>query len=106
MSGPVFTVTHRGVVWTMQALTVAGTWITCQVRDRRVSMPCSALEFSLWDATCKQIPDMVLTDATVELLRPWLEAAQCRWRLGWGRKRAKPAERQPDPRQLSLPWEE
>lgn len=104
MEGPRFTVTHRGVVWTMQALTVAGTWITCQVRDRKVNMPCSVLEFSLWDATCKQIPDMVLTDATVDLLRPFVEAAKCRWRIGWKRKHAKPAGPKVDPRQLSLPW--
>jgi hypothetical protein len=102
MLGPTFKVRHRGVEWTMTALTVAGTWITAQVHDRSVNMPSSVLEFSLWDATGKQIPDMVLSADAVEELRPWLMKVNCRWRLGWHRPKTKTAEPKTDPRQLKL----
>ena len=58
--GPEFSQTLRGVVWHMRALTCNGTELTVQVRDRALNMPASALEFSLRDARCKQIPDLVL----------------------------------------------
>ncbi len=99
---PRLLVRHRGVDWTMEPLTVAGTWLTVQVMDRSFSMPSSVLEFSLWDATCKQIPDMVLDDVAVRQLRPWLIAKGCPWRLGWKRQRPKPKLPEEDPRQLKL----
>lgn len=87
----------------MRALTVAGTWITVQVLDRTIpSMPCSVLEFSLWDATCKQIPDMELSEDNIAELGPWLDKQGFEWRFGWKRKQTKEKLPETDPRQLKL----
>lgn len=98
-------VNWRGQTWEMTPLSVAGTWLTMQVKDRGLSVPCSVLEFSLYDATCKQIPDMVLDKTAAQLLWPWLEARESKWRLGWNRtgQRPKTAVSKPvNVRQLKL----
>lgn len=82
----IFRINYRNVEWCVQALSVSGSWITMQVHSHGLPMPASVLEFSLWDATCKQIPDLQLTDAEVELLRPWLKSQGFKWKIGWHRK--------------------
>jgi hypothetical protein len=87
----------------MQAESAAGTQVTCIVQDRRLTgMSASVLEFSLWDARCKQIPDMVLGEEAVEILRPWLRDAGCPWRIVWRRDPTRSKSPKQDPRQLEL----
>jgi hypothetical protein len=103
MQPPTVLVTYRNVEWTMYAFNVAGTELTMQVRDRSIGMPASVLEFSLWDARCKQIPDLVLDDVSIKILAPWLQSQGRPWRFEWQRKRAaSKVERKTDPRQLEL----
>lgn len=96
-------IVYRGQVWRAQALTVAGACLTIQffMHDME-GMPSSVLEFSLWDARCKQLPDLVLSQANIERLRPWLRKQECPWRIGWKRKQSKSKTKKLDPRQGNL----
>lgn len=104
MEGAWFTIGYRGQWWTVRLTSAAGTLFTLQVRDRRTSMPASLLDFSTWDARCEQIPDLVLSQAAIEHLRPELGACGVVWRLGWKRKRGQKKGPPPpsDPRQGNL----
>jgi hypothetical protein len=86
----------------MYPMSASGTEFTAQVRDRSIGMPSSVLEFSVWDARCKQIADLVLTEAHIEALRPWLKKQGCPWRIGWKRKPTKTKSKKTDPRQGNL----
>lgn len=98
-----FTVTHRGKSWDARAIGVSGTQVTVQFYDTVTTyMPASVLEFSLWDARCVQVPGMVLGEAVVELLRPWLKKNGCPWRIGWQRKKPQKKPKKEDPRQGKL----
>jgi hypothetical protein len=87
----------------MHAEGVAGSEITCIVQDRRLpGMSASVLEFSLWTARCKQIPDMLIGEEAIEALRPWLRERGAQWRLGWRRNQTKKRVPKVDPRQTKL----
>lgn len=96
-------IVYRGQTWLCKALSAAGTEVTLQIMSHMlVWMPASVLEFSLWDARCKQIPDLVLSEQNIELLRPWLRKQGCPWRIGWKRKTTKAKEPKQNPKQMKL----
>ncbi len=76
--------------------------LTMQIKDRTHNMPCSVLEFSLWTARCKQVPDMVLSPAAIDELKPWLKKAETSWKIGWKRKKPQRKPKKEDPRQGKL----
>lgn len=104
MEAPWFTLVYRAQVYDMRLSSAAGTLFTLQVKDRTVNMPSSLLDFSTWDARCKQLPDLVLPVEVITFLRPQLEVRGVVWRIGWKKKKGKTKGPPPpsDPRQGEL----
>lgn len=103
MAAPWFTLIYRAQAYQVRLSSAAGTLFTLQVKDRDINMPSSLLDFSTWDARCKQLPDLVLPQEAIDFLKPGLAMLGVVWRIGWKKKRGKPKPPKPeDPRQGKL----